>query len=751
MDMRWYAVVLGVLLAGGACAGTFPFRIAIAHGVRNARQGYDGDVCDQYDVHFRDAGWPLPARFASTKEGMDRLAAELPNLDVVIFSSLFNYGGRPVDMKPYAAAFRAYLERGGAMFVTDAMYGGDTDWLKDIDPGIALASEGGCKSPYKELEPRHPLRAFPNVPGNDVHWGHLLLAGDKWETVAGCCGGRKACAALARVGKGLVYASSSAHGGHWGTNREFENFLAFLQTGNPVALDTSKAPLIPDFMPGKAQVYGLPGVSNRTDKTVRVAFDYTVATAGGTRGYRAGAEVPPHGTATDIRLPCDLPLRGAATVSCVIELDGKAIVPRVKKIELPQLFTLYPPKFRGYVRAGAGEPFSVGVEVVPYDEDIRLLVCRLNVAGQVAHQKVEGRFSRVRLNAPALRAGDRPVVKGTLLSLGRTLATAEAPVEAVEERPDAMGIRDDLCFVTGGKPFFPLGIYHVKPADYAAARALGLNMVQAFSWEGETNVMRAAAASGLKVVIEMHGQFGAAALREYMVARYKDWPALGFWYVQDEPGLDMAEPSAKYAAYRDTDTQHPAWLVSCIPEMFPLHQRACDILAFDRYPLSREEISEPVDCISAEMDAARAATRGEKPVVAILQCFGGEPENLMVNMAYQAVVHGASGIFWYPWDEGGGKGAKYDAKTQAILRRICGELNGLAPMLANRASHRLARLGKAAALYGEEPDGTRHLLMVNPSPETAAVADGSLPGGFSLQAFTLAPYETKALKLPAKR
>jgi hypothetical protein len=36
-------------------------------------------------------------------------------------------------------------------------------------------------------------------------------------------------------------------------------------------------------------------------------------------------------------------------------------------------------------------------------------------------------------------------------------------------------------------------------------------------------------------------------------------------------------------------------------------------------------------------------------------------------MAYQAVIHGASGLFWYAWAESKTSGAKYDPETRAFM------------------------------------------------------------------------------------
>ena len=106
----------------------------------------------------------------------------------------------------------------------------------------------------------------------------------------------------------------------------------------------------------------------------------------------------------------------------------------------------------------------------------------------------------------------------------------------------------------------------------------------------------------------------------------------------------MTDPLAKYETYK-TDIKHPAWLVSCNPSLYRLHGTACDILALDSYPVRGKQATTPIICISDAMERGLAAIRGDKPIVFILQSFGEEPEDMMVNMAYQAVIHGLRASF----------------------------------------------------------------------------------------------------------
>ena len=726
------------LFGGNPSDTKFPFRVAIAHGTRhcNPDKGYSGDFADQYDDHFKNVGWPSPLdKYPSTKEGMTQLCAKLSDYDVIVISTLFNWsdgkdGGSIIDLTPYAPAFRKWLEAGGALFVMDAMYDQGRSWLAAIDPGLKIRSEGGCKNMLAPVQPVHPVLSFPNTRAGAGGWGHLLIDKDsKWQVVCGCCGGDAATIALANVGKGSIYITAALEGGHWGGLEGLENFLAYLRTGGTLAMDTAKAPLIPDFVPGKAVSYALPPVSNRSDKVVEVAFGYVLKAEGSTRDYVAKVTLPPFAAANPA-LVCDIPMRGPAVATCTVSMDGKAIAPRSKSFELPPLFRVFGPKYRGYIPFDANQAVSAGVEIVPYDGSFDGLTCRLtipasgtNLASDLTFS-VSNRYARIPLTIDRrLLSTLRPAtLRGELMKGGKRLADSETTVSMPPNRKNTLSIADDLCLLKDGKSFFPLGMYHLAPQDCAGIAALGMNMVQFFSWHGVIG-LDAAQTNGLVAVMEMHPQHNAEGIHAYMMGQYIDHPALGMWYVIDEPSINMTDPLAKYEIYK-TDIKHPAWLVSCNPSLYKLHGTACDILALDGYPVRGKNATTPLVVISDAMDRGHAAIRNDKPIVFILQAFGEEPEDMMVNMAYQAAIHGASGLFWYAWDEGGNSGAKHHPETQKILKRTCGEMNALMPLLTNRQNRRLIVAGEVHALVGKGLDGKRYLLLANPSDHNAeAVLD----------------------------
>ncbi len=738
--MRRLMIVVGLVCLAFCAAGTnaFPFRVALVHGIWKSNDKYPGNGHDLFDLHLKAAGWPAVDKYPSTTEGLDRLVANLKNYDVVIISSLFNYGPKRMDVKPYAKAFRAYLENGGSFFIMDALYGLQ-EWIREIDPGLDFSTAKGCGAMLAPTQPLHPTLSFPNTLAGVASWGHLVIPeNSKWEVVCGCCGGNAATICVAKLGKGHLYITSTVQGGRFGTLQYYENFLAFLRTEGKIAMDTADADLIPEFIPGKNVSYDLPPVSNRTDKAVAVELRYAVSTEKESRVFSWKKTLAPF---ADVRpvLTSDIPMRGEATVRMDILVDGKAIAPRTKKIVLPELFRVTGPRYRNYLPVDEREPFTVGVEVMPYADELASLTCRLRVPGLLgtndagfAEVAVSNRYFRVPFtvsNRQALHFKGPVMLEGTLLKDGKVLATAKQELTVLPGRNHMMTVRDDLVFLSDGKPFFPLGIYHVKVAEYADCAEIGFNMAQEWDWYGAANILESARTNNLKIAIEQaHPDY--IGYRRGAMANYIDHPNFGFWYVADEPGLDMTKADTRYMAMRE-DFKHPAYLVSCNPQLFAMHQRACDVFAYDTYPIRNGQLTTPLDKIARMTDRAIKACRGDKPFIFVLQAFGKEPENMMVNMAYQTIIHGASGIFWYAWDEGNNYGAKYDPETRRILKRLCGEIKTLEPFLFNRTSHVLTVQGGVHSLFGTGTNKLHYLLLCNPTDKPVSTTLTLFPNGKS--------------------
>ena len=198
------ALLLAILLtfAATVSAQAEPRGAAVYSSFKDGQSWYK----DEQASIFREAGWGLDAyenaRIANLIATLDRYA-------VVVFGSGYNYE-HSQDLASYAAKWRAYLDHGGCLIVTDANYDTQNDWLRAIDPGLRWVCRNEM-NPSREGPPawvnaEHPLMRGvkpPNVPWTQPSsWSQALtpLVADS---------GRRPIASYLEVGQGLVVVSSA--------------------------------------------------------------------------------------------------------------------------------------------------------------------------------------------------------------------------------------------------------------------------------------------------------------------------------------------------------------------------------------------------------------------------------------------------------------------------------------------------------------------------------------------------------------
>src|SRR5690606_7935112 len=134
-------------------------------------------------------------------------------------------------------------------------------------------------------------------------------------------------------------------------------------------------------------------------------------------------------------------------------------------------------------------------------------------------------------------------------------------------------VDEDGTFLVNGKPFFPMGLYHVKPQDFKDVAALGINTVQFWTWHTATDEhgvargLAAASSHGLKAIFELNHK--SEKIYRDTVRNHGENPAILMWYGLDEP---TEGDYGKAATLRDTfnaeDPHHPVYLLSCVPDRF---------------------------------------------------------------------------------------------------------------------------------------------------------------------------------------
>ncbi len=349
--------------------------------------------------------------------------------------------------------------------------------------------------------------------------------------------------------------------------------------------------------------------------------------------------------------------------------------------------------------------------------------------------------------------------------------------------------REDHTVLVSGKPFFPIGLYYCgEEFDDATGKQLkelrdyGFNTLGYYRWgsPGWKAELDRAHKLGFKVWVRGHNGFALESpeIEKAAVEQVKSLrtnPALLFWEFQDEPIYNKVPVDASrkgYQVVRKEDPDHPMLVVEWpgSAERFAEWKGIGDIFATDLYPIPREraygklpnhDITQMRDYLSALRQA-----HGDRPLLLVLQAWAwdalkdgerGYPTAEESRfMAYQAVIHGAKGIFYYgqyhcttPSPAAGLVSQAKDEKTRkaefekclALNRRFWERHRGFFKELTQASkvftlppaptAERIRPAGSDAAIESatrKAADGTLYLLSVNAS-DRQRPATFRLPAG----------------------
>jgi hypothetical protein len=318
---------------------------------------------------------------------------------------------------------------------------------------------------------------------------------------------------------------------------------------------------------------------------------------------------------------------------------------------------------------------------------------------------------------------------------------------------------------------FPIGMFSVdSPGAVDDVVKMGVGYIHTYACGASTDeagmahdraYLDTAQEHGAKVMFNLHGDTWAKhpdGLNQMLkfVNAFKDHPALGFWFLHDEPDgtcpVEQVQPF--YEAVKRATPNMPVALCNCWSENWHGYQSALDILMTDIYPVTGVPFPE------AKLDHVTTFTEGAvrlgKPVMPINQCFDwkvlagdaetyrGSPTNTLryPNTAelrywcYAGLCQGVRGMFWWSYTRSVGVGYVWINSTfKDALAEYREFTNLVAP------AHKPTIISRARdddwflALY-ERPSGT-HLVLVNAWP-LARPAFRGLEG--KLQDATLTPW-----------
>ena len=122
-------------------------------------------------------------------------------------------------------------------------------------------------------------------------------------------------------------------------------------------------------------------------------------------------------------------------------------------------------------------------------------------------------------------------------------------------------IDEDHTILADGEPFFPLGIYHVKPHDYEKVADIGFNMVQMWSWHFP-DALDKAKEYGLRALVEFNDNTPERFVNQWY-SIVGNHPATAMLYVADEPKETwFTELEKRISMFHIMDLNHPGYMAS---------------------------------------------------------------------------------------------------------------------------------------------------------------------------------------------
>jgi len=335
---------------------------------------------------------------------------------------------------------------------------------------------------------------------------------------------------------------------------------------------------------------------------------------------------------------------------------------------------------------------------------------------------------------------------------GKVLASSLAGVE----------IREDNILLVNGKPFFPIGLYRLPPFTFSELNQAGFNTVRYPVFEqslNEANRYNIKLIGGVFYPPPkdlagdewelLHRGTGLSAkdrdsYREKIYRqrlKVENHPALLVRYIADEPawtGQPLKPLLEAYRLTRKLDPYHPIWMNHAIKNTVKTlaeYNEACDITSVDVYPvptlgyLLRDRGISWVGKYTVRM---RRTVDDRKPVWMILQGFS--PANLSGSstvleavpsfaqsrfMAYDAIVHGATGLIWW-----GTHSIPEGSESRDMLRKIASELRDISTILVSPTTNPATveiEPEEDIAFLEKEYKGESYLFCVNTGKKRLSV------------------------------
>ncbi|MCK5804977.1 MAG: hypothetical protein KAI66_19225, partial [Lentisphaeria bacterium] len=342
-----------------------------------------------------------------------------------------------------------------------------------------------------------------------------------------------------------------------------------------------------------------------------------------------------------------------------ISFDGD-VVPYVSESPsgiLAPLFGVRTPAIAWQIGRDAAPKVTVRLYSQLSEIDLRLKFSVRNGDGAMVQEKMvptAGKRDIVLALEGPLAPGEYAWSVSAIDAEGKALLSRDG-IWVLVPRPKQMTAKDGL--LCNGKPFFPRGLYHVAPEDYALVAAHGFNCVQTTagvppvrkrsqSWVNGS--VELAAAAGLKSCVALYwsGRPNGSEWRRQFQGVLKH-PGVLAWMIQDEPDgqfVSLELMARSYAYIRANDPERPAYTCLCRPQMYGRYGSQTDYMSLDVYPIGRS----PITQIAKSLERAQNVVPNV-PFWFIGQIWPwrGKPNVTPAQhrcMTYLALTHGARGL-----------------------------------------------------------------------------------------------------------
>ncbi|MBQ7189770.1 MAG: hypothetical protein IJR99_10180 [Kiritimatiellae bacterium] len=709
----------------------------------------NSSFANEYDNHLKELGWTYE-KFQNTR--LPELTEKLGEYQFVIAASVANYTGT-VNMKPYAAAWRKWLEEGGTLLITDANYGTVLhDWVAAFGPDFSVSC-ALCSSHTKPSDETRvvtvqpdPFLSCPKPLGKLIRdkyqqWSHLTKLGPDWKTPIRCVDGAPLFA-YRRIGRGMVVLTTAA---------SLKNSLIAKALLENIAADRAlreKGIRIVSFDPNlkggtaperKCRIR----LQVEPDRCRQVSAVLVSRNVQANRNSQTQATtrqgVPANGEVT-LEVTTSMFRRGTVSSTFEIQADGQTILSCSWEDTLPDAISIRLKRKHLY----PGNSLLPYVSITPEDFGRDQLT---GIAWQLdggAWQSCEAKSTELSIPVDGLKDGEhtfraklcyQPGFLESVDAAKRSLFDwgEQAEAKFFKHPEPKYRMRDDHVLLENGKPFFPFGFYEVSwtvPAEERLRMTRdvakwGYNSVHVgmrndeYDGDGYGVFLDECAKLGIRVITEF-----SESKAESVIRKYRDKAAVMGWNPGDEPapkGITPQQMFGRYDRFKQLDPNHIAYTVICVPSQYANYAAGTDVLAPDPYPVPRTPFDEVYRRFK---DAKAAANRVDTALWAVGQAFGGQGYDKkgawprwpdareFRGMSYLSLMAGAKGIIYYTFYDGSFDIRKAPGLLEAV-QEFPDEMRGMVPFVLDGKGKLLLEDSDGAYAMAWTLGTERRLVAVN--------------------------------------